>query len=90
MRIPLLYRRFGLARLILAVLLGAVSAGAALVHAQGLQDKIKNHVPVVIATEDDYRPFEFIKDGKPAGLDNELFDILKSQTKFELRHEILP
>jgi polar amino acid transport system substrate-binding protein len=90
MRLPMLYRRFGTARIILIALLGVTGAGAPLAQAQGLQDKIKNHVPVVIATEDDYRPFEFMQEGKPAGIDNELFDILKSQTKFELRHEILP
>ena len=45
-------------------------------QAQGLQDKIKNKQPVVVATEDDYRPFEFMQDGKPAGLDNELFQLM--------------
>jgi polar amino acid transport system substrate-binding protein len=90
MRLPLVYRRSGTARLILIGLFAAASTSVTLVHGQGLQEKIRNHVPVVIATEDDYRPFEFIQDGKPAGIDNELFDILKSQTKFELRHEILP
>lgn len=60
------------------------------VQAQSLQEKIRTGQPVVIATEDDYKPFEFIQDGKPVGLDNELFAILKSQTKFPLQHEILP
>jgi polar amino acid transport system substrate-binding protein len=59
-------------------------------QAQSLQDKIKNKQPVVVATEDDYRPFEFMQDGKPAGLDNELFQLMKAEAKFDLRQEILP
>jgi len=72
----------------LLVTLGVASISSA--QAQSLQEKIKNGQPVVIATEDDYRPFEFIQDGKPAGLDNELFQIMKSEAKFDLRQEILP
>jgi polar amino acid transport system substrate-binding protein len=75
---------------LLGVLFASGTVCITTVQAESLQDKIKSGQPVVIATEDDYRPFEFIQDGKPAGLNNELFDILKSETKFELRHEILP
>jgi polar amino acid transport system substrate-binding protein len=67
----------------------AVTASAP-AQAQSLQEKIKKNQPVIVATEDDYRPFEFMLDGKPAGLDNELFQIMKSEAKFELRQEILP
>src|SRR6476620_5683683 len=69
---------------LLATLSGKVA------HAQSLQEKIKNGQPVVVATEDDYRPFEFIQDCKPAGLDNELFQLMKAGAKFDLRQEILP
>ena len=72
----------------LLVALGVACIGPA--HAQSLQEKIKNKQPVVIATEDDYRPFEFVHDGKPAGLNNELFQIMKSEAQFDLRQEILP
>ena len=70
------------------LLLGLAIAPAA--GAQSLQDKIKSGQPVVIATEDDYKPFEFVQDGKPVGLNNELFDIFKAQSKFPLEHQILP
>jgi polar amino acid transport system substrate-binding protein len=70
------------------VLLASLPGNAA--RAQSLQEKIKNGQPVVVATEDDYRPFEFIQDGKPAGLDNELFQLMKAGAKFDLRQEILP
>jgi polar amino acid transport system substrate-binding protein len=59
-------------------------------HAQSLQDKIKNKQPVVVATEDDYRPFEYIENGKPVGLDNELFQLMKAEAKFDLRQENIP
>lgn len=76
---------------VVAMLLGALSiAGATPAVAQSLQEKITNHQPVVVATEDDYRPFEFIQDGKPVGLDNELFQLMKAEAKFDLRQEILP
>src|SRR5579864_3974966 len=58
--------------------------------AETLSEKIKNGHPVIVATEDDYRPFEFMQDGKPAGLDNALFAKLKAQTKFNLQQQILP
>src|SRR5215831_15076378 len=70
------------------LLLAVVSVGDA--NAQTLKDKIQKGMPVVVATEDDYRPFEFIQDGKPAGLDNELFQLMKAEAKFDLRQEILP
>ena len=58
--------------------------------AETLSEKIKSGHPVIVATEDDYRPFEFMQDGKPAGLDNALFAKLKAQTKFNLQQQILP
>jgi len=72
----------------LVVVLGVAPSSST--EAQSLQEKIKNGQPVVVATEDDYRPFEFIQDGKPAGLDNELFQLMKAEAKFDLRQEILP
>jgi polar amino acid transport system substrate-binding protein len=73
-----------------ALLLLASAQLGDVAQAQSLQDKIKNKQPVVVATEDDYRPFEFMQDGKPAGLDNELFQLMKAEAKFDLRQEILP
>jgi polar amino acid transport system substrate-binding protein len=45
---------------------------------------------MVVATEDDYRPFEFVQDGKPTGFDNELLVLLRKATPFEIRQEIIP
>jgi polar amino acid transport system substrate-binding protein len=53
-------------------------------------DEIKKRGYMVVATEDDFRPFEFVKDGKPTGFDNEMVDALKKYAPFEVRQEILP
>ena len=53
-------------------------------------EEIQKRGYLVVATEDDFRPFEFVKDGKPTGFDNEMVDALKKFAKFEIRQEILP
>src|SRR4030088_3705025 len=58
------------------------------VQAAGL-DEIKKR-GLIVATEDDFRPFEFVKDGKPAGFDNELIEDLRTSAPFEIKQEILP
>src|ERR1700675_1155623 len=45
---------------------------------------------LIVATEDDFRPFEFVKDGKPTGFDNELIEDLRKYAPFEIKQEILP
>ncbi len=64
-----------------------VSAGRA---AGASLEEIKKRGYMIVATEDDYPPFEFIKDGKPAGLDHALVALLKKWAPFEIRQEILP
>jgi polar amino acid transport system substrate-binding protein len=58
------------------------------VQAAGL-DEIKKR-GLIVATEDDFRPFEFVKDGKPTGFDNELIEDLRKSAPFEIKQEILP
>ena len=52
-------------------------------------DEIKKR-GLIVATEDDFRPFEFVKDGKPTGFDNELIEDLRKYAPFEIKQEILP
>jgi polar amino acid transport system substrate-binding protein len=59
---------------------GAKAAGMEEIKKRGL----------IVATEDDFRPFEFVKDGKPTGFDNELIDDLRKYAPFEIKQEILP
>lgn len=45
---------------------------------------------LIVATEDDFRPFEFVKDGQPAGFDNEMIEDLRKYAPFEIKQQILP
>jgi len=73
----------GLAAALLAMpmLAGASKAGSL--------DEIKKR-GLIVATEDDFRPFEFVKDGQPTGFDNELIGDLKKYASFEIKQQILP
>jgi polar amino acid transport system substrate-binding protein len=52
-------------------------------------DEIKQR-GLIVATEDDFRPFEFVKDGQAVGFDNEMIDDLKKYAPFEIKQQILP
>ena len=77
-----------------SIILGATAAltlsSGLSASAATLSEKIKKGEPVIVATEDDYRPFEYMDNGKPVGLDNILFQKLKAETKFNLQQQILP
>ena len=75
------------------VLLIAVVTIASLVSARvcaATLDEIKQRGYLVVVTEDDFRPFEFIQDGKPVGYDNELVDKLRKFVPFDIKQEIIP
>ena len=75
---------FGLLAVPFAVsALGRVALAATL-------DEIKKRGYLIVATEDDFRPFEFVKDGKPTGFDNELLEDLRKFAPFEVKQEIIP
>jgi polar amino acid transport system substrate-binding protein len=40
---------------------------------------------MTVVTEDDFRPFEFIKDGKPTGFNNKMID--PKNRSYPCRHE---
>jgi polar amino acid transport system substrate-binding protein len=73
-----------------ALLLPLALWGAASVAQGATLEEIKKRGYMVVATEDDFRPFEFVKDGKPTGFDNEMIDALRKYAPFEIRQEILP
>lgn len=82
------------ARLTRRLALGAAAAlfalGAIAPASAASLEEIKKRGYMIVATEDDFRPFEFIKDGKPTGFDNEMVDDLRKFAPFEIRQEILP
>lgn len=53
-------------------------------------EEIKKRGYMVVATEDDFRPFEFVQDGKPTGFDSELLKILAKSAPFKIQQEIIP
>src|SRR5437660_8443126 len=55
----------------------------------GSLDEIKKR-GLVVATEDDFRPFEFVKDGKPIGFDNDMVEDLRKYAPFEIKQQVLP
>ena len=55
-----------------------------------LLNQIKKRGYLLVATENDYPPFEFLVNGKPTGLFHELLDRLRKVVPFEIRQEILP
>ena len=43
-----------------------------------------------VATEDDYAPFNFMKDGKSEGFNKDMLDELRKYAKFNINQSILP
>ena len=78
------------AAMIAAIVAPVAMLGLVTTASSATLEEIKKRGYMVAATEDDFRPFEFIKDGKPTGFDNELVEILKKYATFEVRQEILP
>src|SRR5580658_803657 len=76
------------------LMLGAMAALFAMpmltgnAKAAGLEEIKKRGL--IAATEDDFRPFEFVKDGQPTGFDNELIEDLRKYASFPVKQEILP
>ncbi len=64
-------------------------ANTTMARADGLKD-INARGSMITATEDDFRPFEFIKDGVSTGYDNELFNEVKKQLPFKVQQVTIP
>lgn len=71
-----------------------VSIGIALAFttpaAAATLDEIKVKGAMIVATEDNYKPFEYVTDGKPMGLDHALLALLKKQAPFTIEQQIIP
>src|SRR5258706_13991166 len=87
---PVVISSLGLRTLVRAagiLLIGAICTSIAV--AASLEE-IKKRGYMVVATEDDYPPFEYVGNGKPMGYDHALLAILRKFAGFEVRQEILP
>jgi polar amino acid transport system substrate-binding protein len=75
----------------IAVALAALGwIGLAAVAQAATLDEIKKRGSMVVATEDDFRPFEYVKDGQPTGFDNDLLAKFRKVAPFEIRQEMIP
>ncbi len=59
----------------------ALAATAAEVKARGF---------ITVATEDDFKPFEFVEGGVPTGYDNELLALIRKMMPIEVKQQIIP
>lgn len=79
-------------------LLTTGAAGALLLTGAGLAGRaaaatlaeIKARGSMTVATEDDFKPFEFIQDGKPTGYDTELLELMRKTVPFPIKQETIP
>ena len=78
-----------LARWTATVLLGLSTFAGSAVHAATI-DEIKASGHMVVATEDDFRPFEYVQDGTPTGFDNEMLALFRKTVPFEVQQQIIP
>jgi polar amino acid transport system substrate-binding protein len=86
--------RTGFMRLTLLSLrsLFAIGAFAGAMHAASAAsvDEIKSRGYVSVATEDDFKPFEFVDNGTPTGYDNEMLALVKKKLSVQVRQQIMP
>ena len=74
-----------LAALPAAAMLGVPGAG----HAASL-DEIRKRGAMTVATEDNYQPFEFTKNGEATGYDVELLRLMEKTLPFKVQQEMIP
>jgi polar amino acid transport system substrate-binding protein len=78
-------------RPLMAVVAGVLTIGALAHRAEAATlEEIKARGYMIVATEDDYKPFEFMEDGKPVGFDNELLAEFRKSFPVEIRQEVIP
>jgi polar amino acid transport system substrate-binding protein len=71
-----------------------ISAALCAVYSQtalaATADEIKARGYLSVATEDDYTPFEFVKDGVPTGYDNELSALVQKKIGLQIKQQVMP
>lgn len=66
-----------------------LTVGASQAFAASLEE-IKARGTMTVATEDSYKPFEYVENGKPMGLDHELLALLRKEAPFKIDQQIIP
>jgi polar amino acid transport system substrate-binding protein len=84
-------KRDGLRRAAQSALFAAVAAlGIVQAAHAATAEEIKARGYLSVATEDDFKPFEFVDNGKPTGYDNEMLALVKKKLPVEVRQQIMP
>ncbi len=68
----------------------AAFAGAAHTASAATADEIKSRGYISVATEDDFKPFEFVDNGTATGYDNEMLALVKKKLPVQVRQQIMP
>jgi polar amino acid transport system substrate-binding protein len=53
-------------------------------------DEIKKRGVMNVVTEDDFYPYEFVKDGKPDGFHKDVINELRAYSSFKVQQDVLP
>jgi polar amino acid transport system substrate-binding protein len=72
-----------------ALLLAHATPAVRDARATGL-DAIKARGSMIVATEDSYKPFEYVENGTPMGLDHALLAVLRKEVPFKIDQQIIP
>ena len=54
------------------------------------QTYIKNKKEIIVSSETDYEPFDFVKNGKPSGYSIELLELLLKDTGLKIKYVTKP
>lgn len=83
------HHRKTLIKAAIGALITTASLTLSIAHAADL-DEIKERGYMVVATEDNYSPFNFIENGKATGFNKDMLEAFRQYADFEVRQEILP
>lgn len=65
-------------------------AGAWLPAGAATLAEVKARGTITVATEDDFKPFEFVDNGVPTGYDNDMLALIRKTMKLEVKQQIMP
>ena len=74
----------------LGLLASVVSLGQLHVVQAASLDEVKARGYIAVATEDDFKPFEFVENGVPTGFDTELLGLVKKKIPIDIKQDIMP
>ncbi|WP_158899768.1 transporter substrate-binding domain-containing protein [Burkholderia sp. L27(2015)] len=74
----------------LAIFTLAATLGVSATASAQTADAIKARGSMTVATEDDFKPFEFVDNGVPTGYDTEMLALVKKKLGLDIKQQIMP